>query len=162
MREKLHSAFAARFATSDPPPRAIDRLDIQCAEQKLGIYLPVSYKQFAMGFGALWTPQILEAIPESYSTECWALQQILAGPEIVQASEMYWSGGMSSELIGFASDCMGNLFCFHRSDIITTQTDDCPVWFFDHDFCSSHQLAPSFDAFLDSYLHLPPSDQPSA
>jgi hypothetical protein len=44
---------------------------------------------------------------------------------------------------------MGNMIGFRRQSDVT---DDAPVVFFDHDFVTVQDLAPSFDAFLLWYL----------
>jgi hypothetical protein len=67
----------------------------------------------------------------------------------VSATKAYWSAGMPSDVIGVASDCMGNLFGFRRQ---TGTIDDAPVVFFDHDFVEVSEMADSFDEFLQWYL----------
>lgn len=56
---------------------------------------------------------------------------------------------MPDDIIGVASDCMGNIIGFRRQ---TEPSEDAPVVFFDHDFVEVYELAPSFDEFLTWYL----------
>ena len=74
---------------------------------------------------------------------------------------LYWSGGMSPELVGFAGDGMGNLFCFRRLGTAADRPDDAPVWLFDHEFPDRDvQIALSFDDWLTSFLALRPKVNP--
>jgi hypothetical protein len=65
---------------------------------------------------------------------------------------------MSEQLVEFASDSMGNLFCFRRVAPDSPRADDAEVWFFDHEFCRDSKVADSFDAWLLSYLKLKRED----
>jgi len=56
---------------------------------------------------------------------------------------------MPDDIIGVASDCMGNMIGFRRQ---AETSDDAPVVFFDHDFVEVSELARSFDEFLSWYL----------
>ena len=160
-RSELQSTFVARFAAEGMSPRAsISDDELNHAEVALGVKFPEAYREFAVTFGAVWTPIILESIPEDTTEEYFDVQQFTPGAELVQANELYWSGGMSSDLIGFANDCMGNLFCFRREDIDADRPDDCPVWLFDHDYCSERQFMDTFDFFIARYLSLPQTPNP--
>jgi hypothetical protein len=77
------------------------------------------------------------------------IQEFLKPKEAIQNTKLYWSAGMPENVIGIASDCMGNMIGFHRQ---ATPSDDAPVVFFDHDFVKVRQLASSFDEFLSWYL----------
>lgn len=155
-RFEIQSAFVTRFASEGMSPRSsISDVELNRAEVALGVKFPDAYRRFAVTFGAVWTPIILESIPEDTTEEYFDVQQFTPGSELVQATELYWSGGMISDLIGFASDCMGNLFCFRRDDISAGRPDDCPIWLFDHEYCSERQFMDSFDSFLARYLTLP-------
>ena len=54
---------------------------------------------------------------------------------------------MPDDIIGVASDCMGNMIGFRRQ---AETSDDAPVVFFD--FVEVSELARSFDEFLSWYL----------
>jgi hypothetical protein len=77
---------------------------------------------------------------------------------VIEGTRDYWSAGMSEQLVGFASDSLGNLFCFRRVAPGSSRAEDAEVWFFDHDFCSDRKVADSFDEWLLSFLKLKRAD----
>jgi hypothetical protein len=66
-----------------------------------------------------------------------------------RARPEYRSAGMPQDVIGVASDCMGNMIGFRRNG---ERCDDAPILFFDHDIVEVSEMAPSFDGFLDWYV----------
>jgi hypothetical protein len=122
-------------------------------EAELGTVLPQSYLQFIHTHGAPFTPSILSLIVES-GRDAPDIREFKTPEEAVRDSRLYWSGGMSEELIGLASDCMGSMFCFRRQPAGRARPDDAEVWFFDHDYCAEHKLADSFDGLIRSFVAL--------
>ncbi len=86
------------------------------------------------------------------------IQDFLSADEAVANSRGYWAAGMPDDVIGVASDCMGNMIGFRRSG---EQSDDLPVVFFDHDFVTVTELAPSFDECLRWYLRRADGGEPA-
>lgn len=156
-RSAIQSAFVRLFADAKKQ-HAVTESDVLQAENELATTFPRSYLDFITTYGAVWTPSILDLVtggesevpPEGAS---WDVLQFLAGSELVEAAQGYWSGGMESILVPFASDSMGNVFGFRRG-IVQSRPDDGPVLFFDHDFCKIHEEAASFDAWLSSFIRL--------
>ncbi len=132
-------------------------LDIASAEQELATVLPQSYITFMQKYGAVQTPSVLSLIVDG-EHEHWDLMAISKIAELIEGTKSYWSAGMSEQLVGFATDSMGNLFCFRRVGPKTPRADDAEVWFFDHEFCSDSKVADSFDQWLLSYLKLKRDD----
>ena len=81
------------------------------------------------------------------------VQEFLSLDDIVRTTKMYESGGMESGFVGFAMDCMGNMFLFKKTECVPG-AEDAPVWFFDHDFVSIDEEAPSFTAWLARYVDI--------
>jgi hypothetical protein len=104
--------------------------------------------------GPIRTPSLLKLVVDAQA-ELWAVDDFIGPSEAVRDTKLYWSGGMSRELAGFAGDGMGDLFCFRRQRTGGSRPDDASVWFFDHEFPDEdHELAKSFDEWLASYLKL--------
>ena len=76
--------------------------------------------------------------------------------EIAEASAAYQAAGIQHDFIGFATDCMGNMFLFRTIDC-GPRRDDAAVWFFDHDLGSIEEVAPSFVAWLSELVSLDPT-----
>ena len=107
--------------------------------------------------GSVQTPSVLSLIVDG-EHEQWDVMAISEIAELIEGTKGYWSAGMSEQLVGFATDSMGNLFCFRRVTPETPRADDAEVLFFDHEFCSNSKVADSFDEWLLSYLKLKRND----
>jgi hypothetical protein len=152
-RAQIHEQFVSEFHAGSPVA-TVTASDLATVERELGIVLPESYHSFMLTHGTVRTPSLLDLVVD-LEAELWAISDFIAPAEIVRDSRLYWSGGMSEQLVGFAGDGMGNMFCFRRSPVSTSRPDDASVWFFDHEFCDDiHQLEDSFDSWLFSYLKL--------
>jgi hypothetical protein len=151
-RSELHLLFVTEYAKDGLSPVPIPQ-EGETVELALGTVLPQSYLSFLRTHGAPFTPGILKLIVKS-GRDTPDLREFLTVEEVVRNSRLYWSGGMSDQLIGFASDCMGSAFCFRRQPVGTKRPDDAEVWFFDHDYCTERALADSFDDWLLSLLKL--------
>ncbi len=152
-RAEVHREFVATFAQGERPTPATATA-LSAMERELGTTLPQAYLTFMQTYGAVCTPSLLGLVVDAES-DLWALADFIAPEEAVGDTKLYWSGGMSPELVGFAGDGMGNMFCFRRLISVADRPDDAPVWFFDHEFPDhDRQLAQSFDGWLGSFLAL--------
>ena len=158
-RQEIHSSFVRRFSTPRPNPVApVTAADLHRVEGELKVTFPTAYFAFLTHHGPVFTPSILDLVtggdseqpPEGASFD---VQEFFGANEIIETHRLYSSGGMEDWLIPVAIDCMGNVFGFKREEH-QFRPDDCPLFFFDHDFCEIHQEADSFDAWLGSFLGL--------
>jgi hypothetical protein len=152
-RAALHQAFFGRFAERSAPVRVSEE-ELTHAETELGVLFPDSYRTFVLRFGAFHMPGLLRVIVD-HEVALHALQEFFAAKDIVEVTTMYRTGGMRDDLVGIASDCMGNLVCFSMTDL-KARRDDAPIYFFDHDFAedSSEEMRSTegFDDFLAQYV----------
>jgi hypothetical protein len=146
-RDDIHAEFVARFHLGDRPSPATDE-QIDGIGTELATTIPSAYRRFMTRHGSVYTPGILDAVVDR-QLDHPDVQNILTPDEAIEGTKAYWSAGMPSDVIGVASDCMGNMIGFRRQ---TGAVDDAPVVFFDHDFVEVSDLADSFDAFLQWYL----------
>jgi hypothetical protein len=152
-RTETHKEFVAAFAEGEHPTLATTTA-LSAMERELGTLLPQAYLTFMQTHGAVRTPSLPGLVVDAES-DLWALADFFAPEEAVGDTKLYWSGGMSTELVGFAGDGMGNMFCFRRLMSVADRPDDAPVWFFDHEFPDDdRELAQSFDGWLGSFLEL--------
>jgi hypothetical protein len=146
-RTQIHQEFVDRFHFGERPALQTAR-QLDLIEEELRSKLPVAYRQFMTRYGAVHTPTILEMIADK-NIDHPDIQEFLDPQEAITGTKGYWSAGMPDDIIGVASDCMGNMIGFRRQ---TEASDDAPVVFFDHDFVEVSELAPSFDELLTWYL----------
>jgi hypothetical protein len=155
-RADIHKLFVFEFHQGTlPAPATVS--DVRRVERELGTALPQSYLTFIQTHGSVRTPSLLSLIADG-EHESGDLMVICEIAEVIKGTRGYWSAGMSDQLIGFASDSMGNLFCFRRVEPGSHRMDDAEVWFFDHEFCKVKKIADGFDAWLFSYLKLKRAD----
>jgi hypothetical protein len=146
-RTGIHDEFVSRFhAGTRPVPVAARQLDK--IEEALNTRLPEAYRQFMMRHGAVYTPSILDEIADRKLAKP-DIQEFLKPKQAIENTKMCWSGEMPTDIVGVASDGMGNLIGFRRQ---LASSDDSPVVFFDHEYVEVSEVFPSFDEFLAWYL----------
>ena len=151
-RNQIQEEFVRRFRTQvAPSPLSTDA--IERVESRFGIVLPESYRAFVLTHGAFLCSGMLEVIVDQ-NAELWDIHSFSSAEEIIDATSAYIDAGMRDGLVSFASDSMGNMFCFQKDELLKP-SDDCSVWFFDHDFCEDRKIFDSFDSCLQAYLSLP-------
>ena len=154
-RNDIHDAFVSRFRFGKRKKPATDK-KLNAIESALNTKLPEAYRQFMKRHGVVYTPSILDEICDC-KLEHPDVQEFFEPHQVIEDTKLYWSGGMPEDVIGIASDCMGNAIGFRRQ---SKPSDDSPVVFFDHDYLKVYQLAPSFDGLLNWYLvHLKGSER---
>lgn len=146
-RQETHDRFVARFHLGGPPVPSTEQ-QLNRIETELKTKLPIAYREFMTRHGTIYTPDILNEICDK-GFKHPDVQDFLDSQEAIDNTKGYWSAGMPDDIIGVASDCMGNMIGFRRQH---ESSEDAPVFFFDHDFVDVHDLAASFDKFLLWYL----------
>jgi len=158
-REQLHSNFVSRFsAPRSSPVASVTAGDLNRVQEELKVTFPAAYTAFLTQHGPVFTPSVLHLLTGSDKEQprqgaSFDVQEFFTPDQIIETHRLCSSGGMESWLIPIAMDCMGNVFGFKREEC-DPRPDDCPVFFFDHDFCNIHQEADTFDGWLASYLNL--------
>ncbi|HEY0313313.1 MAG TPA: SMI1/KNR4 family protein [Allosphingosinicella sp.] len=144
--------FIALWTHRDYPPDPVRAEALDDVERRLGMRLPGDHRRAILDCGlprpviALW-----DAIIER-NGDCRTLGDFLAPDEIASSTEDWREMGLSEDLVAFASDGRGNLFCFPSQPVEGRQ----PVFFFDHDTGEANIDAPSFDRWIARYCELAP------
>lgn len=124
---------------------------LHAAESRLNTRLPLDYRDAIIEFG-LPSPAIalLDTICDR-DLDLHDVSDFFSPEEIVEHTEGWRDLGLPEELVAFASDCMGNLFCFPEA-----QAESCelPVFFWYHDEKSVETLAPSFTRWIEGFSSL--------
>ena len=123
--------------------------EVKQVEKKLGIHLPDIYRHLVEQYGDLYTPDLLDAIVDN-DLNFPDVQNFAPPAQALSDTDAYVQAGMPAGYFGFASDCMGNFFCFKLEDCKQTR-EDCSIWFFDHDFVEIWELSNSFINWIKSY-----------
>ena len=140
-------------STSKPGrgPESSESLDR--IEKALGVMLPDAYVDFMLSVGEVWTPEILNCIVDR-EIEMPDIQNILSFEE-AEGSTVGWKDiNLPSNMFVFATDSMGNMFCFDTNSCVAPRSHDLPVYFFDHDFETTMNVADTFVGLLAKYVEL--------
>jgi len=143
--------FVKRWNVNEELIQATDS-EIEQVESTLEIFIPEGYKQLVLKYGDIYTPDLLEAIV-GQDIEYPDVQNFSLPKQALKDTKVYIDAGMPGGYLGFASDSMGNLFCFSIEDC-KEKTSGGPVWFFDHDFVEIYKLADSFEDWLTMYVEI--------
>lgn len=145
----IFATFVRRWVAS---AEAVDGDRLISVESAMQVTFPAAYRRFVLQHGTPFCPKLLDAIVDG-EHDLHDVQDFTPVGELAEATATYESGGMEPGFVGFATDCMGNMFLFSRVDC-APGADDAPVWFFDHDFVSIEEEAPSFVEWLHRYARM--------
>jgi|SRR6185312_90991 len=143
--------FVERFNKSDDA-KPSTQIDIDTLEKELNIYLPNDYKTFLINFGNIWTPNILDLIVDQ-ELELNDVQDFWDMNKIIYDKRNEWTAQVQTDIIPFASDCMGNIFAFLTNEI-KSPTETANIYFYDHDFETVEKISPSFKNWIGSFNKL--------
>ena len=141
------------------PPDSVSEEHLADAERQLGVRFPEDYRQAVLDVG-LPRPTIalLSAIVDR-GLDLNDLSNFHSPKEIVEETLDWREIGMPDQLVAIASDCSGNKFCFDADELGGDSAEMPAIWFFDHDFGTVDQVAPSFHAWIDAFCDVEPSHQ---
>ena len=151
LQSELHPAFAERFHAGKRirPATAAQLAD---AEAALGLLWPESYRRFALAFGAVYTPGILDLVVK-HKPGFGDVQRFLTPKQSVTETRR-WRLEPDGGCAAFASDSSGSFFAFRQLKAAEPRLEDAPVWLFDHEAGEVIEQAGSFDEWLNRFLQL--------
>lgn len=124
-REDLYSNFVRYFAKPLPPGGAVSAEQLAEIGVQLDTHLPRSYVEFITRHGPVYCPNILR-LTITFELEYPDLRQFLPPQQVLPVTRAWWGRNLPGDLYVFATDCLGNPFCFRRS---AEPLDDAPVFF---------------------------------
>ena len=146
--------FIALWTHPDSAPESVVEEELQGAEHRLQTHLPTAYRNAILEFGLPKpTIELLDAICDR-ELDLPSVGNFLGPKEIVEVTEDWRDLGMPEELVAFATDGMGNLFCFPTNSNVS---DDQPVFLWDHDSKEVESVASSFSGWIEGYCRLSPN-----
>ncbi len=139
--------FVARWTSPDHPPRPVSEAGLAGVEQRLGFRFPPDYRDEVCRHGLVSpTIALLDAIVDG-ELDMADLSDMLDPAEIVASTEDWREMGLPDDMVAFATDCSGNLFCF-RAD------GGAAIFHFDQDFETTREIAPSFSHWIDGFCRI--------
>lgn len=152
--------FTKIWTSDDYPPEPVAEPNLRSVEQCLGVHLPDDYRQAVLKVG-LPRPTIalLDAIVER-ELDFNSVGEFYSPVEIIEETTSWREIGMPERLVAFASDGCGNKFCFDADRLNNGSADGYAIWFYDHDFGTVDQTAPSFSIWIERFCHVEPLGEP--
>lgn len=139
--------FVARWMHPDYPPRPISEEALGAVEAHFRFSFPPDYREAVLQTGLVSpTIALLDAIVDR-DLDMPDLSELLDSAEMVARTAAWRDMGLPDDMVAFGSDCSGNLFC--------VRTDGGPaIFYFDHDFASTREIAPSFAEWIEEFCAL--------
>ncbi|MEW4924421.1 SMI1/KNR4 family protein [Algibacter sp. 2305UL17-15] len=144
----IFKEFSNKYNKNEDIKKASES-DIKNLESEFSIYLPSDFKTFILNFGDLWTPDILDLVVDN-EIDLNDVQQFWNIESIIFDKKNEWTSQISTDIIPFASDCMGSIFGFLTSDL-NERKESVSVYFFDHDFNTVEKKSDSFSEWIDNF-----------
>lgn len=145
--------FITLWTHPDYTPERVSPDQIDAIEGQLRTCLPVDYRDSVVRWG-LPRPTIalLDAIVDR-ALDLYDVSEFLDPAEIGAVTKQWRIFGLSDELVAFAKDCMGNLFCF---PIDAQRAQSAPVFVFDHDSGAVKIVSRSFAEWIAEFCSIAP------
>ncbi|WP_186456927.1 SMI1/KNR4 family protein [Sphingomonas suaedae] len=145
--------FIALWTHPDYAPDPVSEGELERAEDRLNTRLPTDYRTAVLQAG-LPRPNIelLDAIVDR-ELDLRDVSEFLSPAELVSVTQDWRALGLPNDFIAFATDCMGNLFCF---PIAAEAGEPAPVIFFNHDDGTVDVIAPSFALWIEEFCGVAP------
>ena len=137
-------AFVEKFSESSVE---FNENDIVLLESQLNVKFPHSYKQYLIGYGATYTPSLMDLVTDSES-ELPDIHELLTPSNFEQTNKIYWDGGMPKTHVVFAIDCLGTAICFEAD------SGNDEIFEFDTEFSELESLELNFEELIAQYLQL--------
>lgn len=148
--------FNEIWTSSDYPPESVVESDLRSVEQHLRVDLPDDYRQAILQVGLPRPTIALMAAIVERELDLHSLGDFYSPVEIIKETTGWREIGMPEQLVAFASDGCGNMFCFNADRLRMGSADASAIWFYDHDFETVDQIAPSFSDWIEAFCHVEP------
>lgn len=143
--------FALQWSHPNYPATKVDPAKLLKSEKTLGVTLPEDYKSEILAAGLPKpTLALLSAIVDQ-EKDLYDLSELFGPDELVDMTVGWREVGLPENLIAFASDSSGNLFCFDATHLNRGPEQSAAVYFWDHEFKEVEYIAVSFSEFIASY-----------
>ncbi len=142
------SRFIAQWTHPDFAPDPVVESELEDTESRLQTRLPAEYRKAIVQFGL---PRPTSALLEAIVDQELGLRDVsdfLSPSEIVSVTEDWRELGLPVQFVAFATDCMGNLFCFPKN---SEASDEMSVFYFHHDSGAVDKIASTFSQWIDDF-----------
>ena len=146
--QNIIKTFVERWGAKSETKKSSDT-DIQKLESTFGISVPEEYKFFINQYGDVYCHDLLDIICDN-ELELSDVQNFFLPDQAIKDTDTYIKAGMPEGYFAFASDCMGNMFCFKISELKNNSLKPA-IWLFDHDLVSVEKISDSFLDWIEKF-----------
>jgi SMI1-KNR4 cell-wall len=145
--------FIALWTHPDCAPDHVSEQELEDTERRFRTRLPADYRNAVLQFGLPRpTAELLDAIVDR-ELDLRDVSDFLSPSEIVSVTEDWRDLGLPEEFVAFATDCVGNLFCFPTE---AEAGGELPVFFFNHDNRTADVIALTFTQWIEEFCRVAP------
>jgi cell wall assembly regulator SMI1 len=146
--------FVSKWTHPDYPPDAVAVADLDALESHFGFLLPEDYRQAVLAHGLPRpTLALLHSIAEA-DLDLADVGEFLSPGEAIETSDAWRGAGMPSNLVAFAMDSGGDLFCFDAKAGSGDRPASAAVWLWDHDDGAAEVVAESFSQWIEGFCRV--------
>jgi cell wall assembly regulator SMI1 len=147
--------FISLWMAPEYPPAPVTDADLAKVEQRFGFDLPSDYRNDVLRYGlARPTIALLDTIVDR-ELPMADLAHMLSPDKMIEITLTWRDMGLPGDMVAFAADCCGNLFCF-RTKPDGREMGGAPVFLFDHDFGTTRAISPSFADWIEAFCLIAP------
>jgi hypothetical protein len=131
-------------------PEALDRV-----EARFETYLPRCFRQCLEQVGPPSPGLALLSAIVDQRLSVPSLGDFLEPDEMIETTWDWHRAGLPEDMVAFATDVGGNLYCFQVVPETEPVPDDATVWYFDHEEREVESLDLAFSKWLALYAGIP-------
>ena len=144
--------FSEKWCHPDYRPDKVAEEELAAVEAQFSIRFPKDYREQIIAVGAPSPTLALLSAIDDLGMDIHDLSSLCIPSGITDETEAWREIGMPLDLVVIGNDCMGNKFCFKKSEIDGEASAEAPIYFWDHEFNETECVARSFSAWVNLYL----------
>jgi hypothetical protein len=154
MHLQMYKEFVRKWVHREYLPMKVAARELDIVEARFDTFLPVSYRDCMEQVGpAKPSIQLLESIV-SLEIQIEDIGWLFSPEEMIESTIGWRELGLSNQVLAFASDGSGNMFCLEIAPKNMPRLNDAVVWFFDHEEPETYSLEMSFTSWLEQYVSI--------
>jgi SMI1-KNR4 cell-wall len=155
MIDPIFSMFIDKWVHPDYRPIPILAEALDRVEDRFQTRLPESYRNFMESVGPASADLSLLTTIVDNRLDLPDLQEFFSPEVVVEQTTMWRTIGLSKELIAFAGQGAGDMFCFEVIPKFKPASEELNVWYFNHEEREAYDLEITFLSWVKQYAELP-------
>jgi len=154
MSADIYREFVERWVHADFHPFPVKAESLDRLEARFETYLPLAYRECMEKVGPASAGHALLSTIIERDLEIPSVHDFLAPAEAIEVTEGWREAGLEDDMVAFATEDSGDLYCFKVVPESEPVPGDATVWYFDHEERSSESLELLFTEWLKLYAQI--------